>query len=82
MELKRLAARSFTATLMIVMVMLSLAQPAAAAPPTVRGFDVGDRFGCAVMTTHHVECWGFGDDGQLGDGKELLSYTPVRVHLT
>ena len=36
---------------------------------------------CARRTTGGVRCWGFGDDGQLGDGKGVLSYVPVRVHL-
>ncbi len=36
---------------------------------------------CALRTTGGVRCWGFGDDGQLGDGKGVLSYVPVRVHL-
>ena len=36
---------------------------------------------CGQLANGGVRCWGFGDDGQLGNGKELLSPVPVRVHL-
>jgi len=36
---------------------------------------------CALRASGGVRCWGFGDDGQLGDGKGVLSLVPVRVHL-
>ena len=37
---------------------------------------------CALLDTGGIRCWGFGDDGQLGNGKDLNHPTPVRVHLT
>ena len=79
MELKRLAAWSFTSALILASV-ASLARPAAAAPGAkATGFDVGDRFACAVMATHHVECWGLNDKGQLGDGTITKRLKPVTV---
>ena len=34
---------------------------------------------CAVLSGGHVECWGYGGDGQLGDGSYESSDTPVEV---
>jgi alpha-tubulin suppressor-like RCC1 family protein len=41
---------------------------------------VGNSFACALLDSGHVECWGEGDIGQLGDGNENDSNnTPVSV---
>jgi alpha-tubulin suppressor-like RCC1 family protein len=41
----------------------------------------GTEYGfCARLTTSHVDCWGFGSDGQLGNGTETSSEVPVAVH--
>ncbi len=39
------------------------------------GFD----FFCALLTSGGVDCWGRGDDGELGNGSFTGSDTPVRV---
>lgn len=41
--------------------------------------EAGDRHSCAVTDTGTVLCWGFGDDGRLGDDAALSSSTPVAV---
>ena len=79
MKPRRLASLPFTAAL-IVLTITPLARPAAAATaPRATWFDVGDRFACAVMAAHRVECWGLNDHGQLGDGTVTKRETPVRV---
>ncbi|MBI5535219.1 MAG: hypothetical protein HY898_21005 [Deltaproteobacteria bacterium] len=51
--------------------------------PEPRGgleISVGSGFGCALLPTHTVTCWGNNRLGTLGNGKrteELLSYTPA-----
>ncbi len=40
---------------------------------------VGDGFGCARRTDGTVMCWGYGEDGQLGDGNSTPSSKPVLV---
>ena len=41
----------------------------------------GTEFGfCALLTTSHVDCWGFGFYGQLGNGTGASSEVPVAVH--
>jgi RHS repeat-associated protein len=39
----------------------------------------GVGFACALLETHHIECWGFGEDGELGNGHFETSLTPVEV---
>jgi len=34
---------------------------------------------CAVLTSHTVDCWGYGGEGELGDGKTAESNVPVGV---
>ena len=41
----------------------------------------GTEYGfCALLTTSHVDCWGFGFYGQLGNGTGTSSEVPVAVH--
>lgn len=39
----------------------------------------GDVHSCAMLATGAIECWGLGGAGQLGDGNNQLSSTPVSV---
>jgi len=34
---------------------------------------------CALLATHHVECWGWNANGQLGNGTNATSHVPVAV---
>jgi alpha-tubulin suppressor-like RCC1 family protein len=40
---------------------------------------VGYDFSCALLTTGHVECWGYGGDGSLGNNSYNNSPIPVSV---
>lgn len=39
----------------------------------------GGELSCALLTTGHVDCWGWGLDGELGDGGTADSDVPVEV---
>ncbi|MGH2833866.1 MAG: RCC1 domain-containing protein, partial [Solirubrobacteraceae bacterium] len=39
----------------------------------------GVGFACALLETHSIDCWGFGLDGELGNGHSERSLTPVQV---
>jgi alpha-tubulin suppressor-like RCC1 family protein len=41
--------------------------------------DAGTDFTCAVTTTGQAFCWGDGREGQLGNGKQYLSFWPRAV---
>jgi hypothetical protein len=41
--------------------------------------DGGSSTYCAIVTLGGVDCWGFGFDGELGDGSGSSSSTPVAV---
>lgn len=48
----------------------------------VRRIAVGLHHGCAVLTNGSVQCWGLNTGGQLGNGSNGTSTTPVNVNLT
>lgn len=55
-------------------------------PVEVAGLDgqvarlaVGGQHTCALLDSGHVQCWGFGEAGQLGDGLDQNQSTPVSV---
>ena len=57
---------------------------AVSAPPTPTNLTtksiVSSRSGyCAVLTSGGVDCWGYGYDGELGDGQNSDSNVPVAV---
>jgi alpha-tubulin suppressor-like RCC1 family protein len=45
------------------------------------GSDLGD-FSCALLVTGEVDCWGYGEQGALGDGSFSNSTAPVKVKLS
>jgi alpha-tubulin suppressor-like RCC1 family protein len=48
---------------------------------TAAGLTGNSEYGfCALLATGHLDCWGFGFYGQLGNGSEASSDVPVAVH--
>lgn len=45
----------------------------------VRAISAGGLHTCAVLVAGGVRCWGYNQDGQLGDGSTTLRLTPVNV---
>ena len=39
----------------------------------------GYTSGCALLSDGDIDCWGWGEDGDLGDGSEEASATPTPV---
>ncbi len=57
------------------------AAPIAAVAPTAVELAIGLHAACAVMSDHTVRCWGGNDSGQLGNGMQQDSATPVQPNL-
>ena len=46
---------------------------------SARSLDAGGFHSCALMQDGRARCWGYGIDGQLGDGRGSQSSIPVSV---
>jgi alpha-tubulin suppressor-like RCC1 family protein len=44
-----------------------------------RQIEAGVDYTCAVTTTNRAYCWGYGRQGQIGDGKTYLRFSPSAV---
>ncbi|HEU0033343.1 MAG TPA: hypothetical protein VFQ53_22080 [Kofleriaceae bacterium] len=55
--------------------------PVTGLPAAARAVAIGYDHACALLVTNEIYCWGAGTRGQLGDGKQQSSLTPVRVAL-
>jgi alpha-tubulin suppressor-like RCC1 family protein len=79
-ELRRLRvglARGVTVAVLAAVGLVVAAQPAAAASAT--SLDASSAYVCAVVTGGRVACWGYNDDGELGDGTTVERHSPVAV---
>lgn len=72
--------KSHLALAAISAVILSLAlAAAAAATPVTPQVNINNATACAVLDNGHVQCWGQNGEGQLGNGTNTESLTPVEV---
>lgn len=46
---------------------------------TIKAIDAGYYFSCAIASDNKAYCWGYGYDGQLGNGTTSPSSSPVAV---
>ena len=56
--------------------------PVSAAVPVLAGIsevDLGAGFGCARFSSGYVSCWGYGRDGQIGNGRRSSVSIPTLV---
>lgn len=45
----------------------------------ILSYEAGTNFTCVLLSSRKVKCWGTNDLGQLGDGTNISSTTPVEV---
>jgi alpha-tubulin suppressor-like RCC1 family protein len=43
------------------------------------GVSAGDEFACAVLENGHIQCWGYNQQGQLGNGAPIQRDIPLTV---
>jgi hypothetical protein len=55
-------------------------QPIAGVPVGIKGLQMADGFGCYLTAGNAVECWGDNTFGELGNGTNTPSKTPVPVN--
>lgn len=80
LSLRRVAA---ILPLLLVLVPLGGGSTAAAATPVTSLIQLGagNAFGCALLSDGNVDCWGRGDDGELGNGALAVNILPGPVSI-
>ena len=48
-------------------------------PKPAKSLTAGSKHSCALLTTGEVYCWGFNASGQLGTGRTLTAWAPMKT---
>lgn len=49
---------------------------------SIKTFALGNQFGCAIASDNRAYCWGYNQNGYLGDGTTTASSSPVAVSIS